>query len=66
MPIPPGLNSSDGDEWFHFQGNSVPSLEVVVLAHKERVELFLHLQYTAPVDVKSCLKPSLPDEHYCN
>jgi hypothetical protein len=21
MPIPAGLNASDGDEWFHFQGH---------------------------------------------
>ena len=27
------------------------ALEVGAFAHKERVELFLHLQYTGPVDV---------------
>ena len=25
VPIPAGLNASDEDEWFHFQGNSLPS-----------------------------------------
>jgi len=25
VPTPARLNASDGDEWFHFQGNSLPS-----------------------------------------
>ena len=25
IPIPAEFNASDGEEWFHFQGNSLPS-----------------------------------------